>query len=36
MNSQTEEEDHACTACGKSFESEAELERHVRDIGLVH
>ena len=36
MNERTETDDeHVCAACGKAFESEAELERHVHDIGLV-
>ena len=28
-------EEHVCEACGKSFESEEALERHVREVGLV-
>ncbi|WP_201287888.1 C2H2-type zinc finger protein [Salinirussus salinus] len=27
--------EYVCEVCGKSFESEAELERHVHDVGLV-
>ena len=30
-----EADGHTCEACGKSFESEAALEEHVHDIGLV-
>jgi len=24
-----------CEACGKEFESRTELQRHIREIGLV-
>jgi len=27
--------EYVCTACEKAFESEAALQRHVRDVGLV-
>jgi hypothetical protein len=29
------ERSYVCEACGKSFESEAALEAHLRDVGLV-
>ena len=29
------DDEHVCEACGKDFDSEAALERHVREIGLV-
>ena len=28
-------EDHRCAVCGKEFESEEALDRHVHEIGLV-
>ena len=27
---------HVCDICDETFESEAELEQHIRDQGLVH
>jgi hypothetical protein len=34
--SDTDEPDqYVCEVCGESFASEAELERHVHDVGLV-
>jgi hypothetical protein len=30
------EAEYECEACEKRFESEAALERHLRDVGLVH
>lgn len=31
------EQDHyVCEACGKTFESEEELQEHVYDVGLVN
>ena len=33
MNETTEEQ--VCEDCGKTFRSEAELRRHVREVGLV-
>jgi hypothetical protein len=27
--------EHVCENCGRSFASGAELERHLRDVGLV-
>ena len=35
MNSTTESDSYVCEACERTFESEATLERHVYDIGLV-
>ena len=35
MNRRTEPTEHICEACGNSFETEAALERHVYDVGLV-
>ena len=35
MTEETDDEEHVCEACGKSFESEAALERHIREEGLV-
>jgi hypothetical protein len=36
MNAENEPSDAVvCEACGKRFESERELERHVRAVGLV-
>jgi len=29
------DEEHVCEACGKAFETESALERHVHDAGLV-
>ena len=29
------DDSYRCDACGETFETEAELERHVHDIGLV-
>ena len=29
------EETFTCEACGESFESEAALERHIKDEGIV-
>lgn len=31
----TDEETYTCEACGESFESEAALERHINDVGIV-
>jgi len=31
----TEASEYVCEACEKAFETEAELERHIRDVGLV-
>ncbi len=31
----TETTDYVCEACEKRFETEAELERHVRNVGIV-
>lgn len=28
-------ETYTCEACGKTFESEDALERHIHDVGLV-
>lgn len=28
-------EKHVCGACGKSFESKKDLERHIHEVGLV-
>jgi hypothetical protein len=27
--------EHVCEACERTFESAAELERHVHEVGLV-
>jgi|GEM_PF-2960843 hypothetical protein len=27
--------EHVCEACGKAFETESALERHVHNVGLV-
>jgi hypothetical protein len=35
MERTDESEPFVCEACGKSFESEEALERHVHDVGLV-
>ena len=35
MDSTTASETYVCKACEKCFESEATLERHVYDVGLV-
>ena len=35
MTDDTDEGKHVCEACGESFESEAALERHVREVGLA-
>ncbi len=29
------DEKHVCGACERTFESAAELERHVHEVGLV-
>ncbi len=29
------EEEHRCDVCGDTFESEEELERHLRRMGVV-
>jgi len=28
-------DEHVCEACGEPFDSEAELRRHVRQVGVV-
>jgi uncharacterized membrane protein YvbJ len=28
-------DEYECAACGKTFASEQELQRHVKDVGLV-
>lgn len=28
--------EYVCDACGRVFESEEELSRHTRDVGLVY
>lgn len=35
MTDTPDDDGHTCDACGKSFDSEEELERHVHDVGLV-
>lgn len=35
MPDQDERESYECEACGKSFDSEESLERHVRRVGIV-
>lgn len=35
MTDTNETDRHTCTVCGESFGSEAELERHVHDVGIV-
>ena len=35
MNSTTESDGYVCAACSTSFGSEAALERHVLDVGIV-
>ena len=35
MDRTLEEDAVVCEACGETFESEAALERHVHDVGLV-
>lgn len=31
----TDTEEWTCEACGETFESEDELERHIHEVGLV-
>lgn len=31
-----EQADHVCSACGKTFENERELEAHLDAVGIVH
>lgn len=33
--SESETDTYVCDACGRQFESEAALERHVKEVGLV-
>ena len=35
MNDTTESDEHVCEACDTTFDSEAALERHVHDVGIV-
>jgi hypothetical protein len=30
-----EDETHRCGVCGEEFETEADLERHVHEVGIV-
>lgn len=32
----SDEDPPRCGACGRTFESESDLERHVREQGLIH
>lgn len=36
MNTTANEKEWVCQACGEVFDSKEELERHVREIGLVY
>jgi hypothetical protein len=29
------DEEYVCGVCGEAFETEAELERHIHEVGLV-
>lgn len=33
---ETETGEYVYEICGERFEAEQELERHIRDLGLVH
>jgi DNA-directed RNA polymerase subunit RPC12/RpoP len=33
--SESSSEEYVCEACGKSFETERALERHIHEVGLV-
>jgi hypothetical protein len=35
MDDSTGRDDNVCEACERTFESAAELERHVHEVGLV-
>lgn len=35
MASPSDEGEHVCDACGRSFESDEALEEHIHDVGLV-
>lgn len=32
---QPDQADYRCTICGRTFDSEEELEAHVKDLGVV-
>lgn len=31
----SDDDSYVCDSCGKEFDSEDELERHIKDVGLV-
>jgi len=33
---ETETSEYVCEACDERFETERELDHHVRDVGLAH
>ena len=35
MTNDTPDEPYVCEICDESFETESELTRHVRDVGIV-
>lgn len=35
MSEQAKEETYECEACGKSFDSQESLDRHLRRVGIV-
>lgn len=35
IDTEFSDDEHVCEACGKRFETEEALERHIREVGLV-